>query len=200
MTSIDSNLKALSNTADNLQTQVTNNLNSANGAYTTLRNEYKAWVPIGTVCLWVYAGAIPTGWAVCDGRTVTRTDGAGPLTTPNLMGRFILADPTPGSVGGNYTASANTSSVGNHSHGGVTADTALSIAQMPAHTHGGGFANLVGISQGGFSQGVNARTQTDSTGGGVAHNHGVFADGGHNHTVTLTVVPNYYTAIYIMRY
>lgn len=203
MTSIDSNLKTLSNTDANLQTQITNNLNSANGTYTTLRNEYKAWVPIGTVCLWVFGTAtdVPPGWAVCDGRTVTRTDGAGPLTTPNMMGRFILADPTGSNTGGSYTGSAATSAAGSHSHGGATGDHALTIAEMPAHTHTYSANTTGGGSPGGGSKQTDYTTgNTGSTGSGAVHNHPIVSDGGHSHTVTMTIVPNYFTAIYIMRY
>lgn len=38
---------------------------------------------------WFYRDTAPTGWAICDGRTVTMNDGSS-LVTPNLIGKYPL--------------------------------------------------------------------------------------------------------------
>jgi hypothetical protein len=199
MTSIDANLKTLANSIATNTTNIANNTT----AITNTNNAFKAWMPIGIVCLWTVNGTPPAGWAICDGRTVTRTDGGGNLTTPNMMARFILADANPGQVGGNYTGSAafTTAAAGQHSHGGATQDHVLTIAEMPSHTHGGA-VGMTGSQNTGGNAAHTPRQQTDATGGNAGHGHGIWADGNHQHsvTVTLTIVPNYFTAIYIMRY
>jgi hypothetical protein len=112
-------------------------------------------VPIGAITMWWgTVETIPSGWALCDGRTVARTDGGGDITTPDLAGKFIRGVATnvsQGTTGGSLTASATSTPDGVHSHvvpptntGGVhnhqgeTLWTALTIDQLPAHNHGGG--------------------------------------------------------------
>jgi microcystin-dependent protein len=69
-------------------------------------------VPPGVVVMWSGSiGSIPDGWALCDG-----TNG-----TPNLRNRFIVG------AGGSYAVAAT---------GGEASHT-LTIAEMPAHNHGG---------------------------------------------------------------
>ena len=184
--SIDTNLK-------NLQNQITANV----AADTAIRAEYKAWLPVGSIVAWHTgsSGAVPAGWAICDGRVVPRSDGSGDIGTPNLVNRFLLADVTSGSTGGAW--SATTEMAGTHSHGDWTAGHVLTIAEMPSHTHAGGFTSLVGITQGSFQQGVNTRTETAATGGNAAHVHQIYADGNHAHTVS--IIPQYFTVIFIMR-
>jgi len=51
------------------------------------------YFPIGTMMCWINTTyqqqlAIPENWAICDGRTVSRTDGNGTITTPDLQ--FLL--------------------------------------------------------------------------------------------------------------
>jgi microcystin-dependent protein len=74
-------------------------------------------VPQGAIIMWSGAeSAIPSGWAICDG-----TNG-----TPNLRNRFILGS----GVGANNPVGST---------GGETSAT-LSVANMPAHAHGGAAA------------------------------------------------------------
>lgn len=140
-----------------------------------------------------WAGAsndIPAGWELCDGSS----------GTPNLLDKFILcgggALPTSG-------GSATTSAAGAHSHGGATADTVLSIAQMPAHDHSNAAGSLtIPFTQDDNSQlpatavaGSNQQLSgtitltgvtfaVGSQGGGLGHGHGITAEANHTHTQT----------------
>ena len=176
-------------------------------------------VEIGTIVMWSpTAGAVPSGWAVCSGQTLTRTDGAGTIVAPDLRDKFIVASGATyaqGSTGG--STSYTTGSAGGHSHTGTTGGTALTIAQMPSHTHGvtdpghthtypvGGVAgsNFVPLSN---AFGSNATTSNSTTGisiqsqgGGQTHTHSISSDGDHTHTLT-NVQPPYYALLFIMKY
>lgn len=193
-------IATLQNQIATLQNQTTDLYNWINNA----EKGYLAWVPVGTVLLWPYSSGIPAKFAICDGRTVARTDGGGNITTPNLVDRFVRGSTSPQLVGGSWTTTPTTSAAGSHSHAGVTGDTALSIAQMPAHTHtvpnsvvGSGGSHFQLGPPGGDQ--LVANQVTTSTGSGAAHNHLVFADGSHQHTVTVDLYPPWMTMIYIMR-
>jgi hypothetical protein len=110
-----------------------------------------AQVPIGLIAPWYGSSdSIPSGWALCDGQPHPRTDGGGPITTPDLRAKFIRgADgdaPSPvakGSTGGNNEATLSEASLlALHSHG-VTVETGNAnhshgSDQIDAqHTHGG---------------------------------------------------------------
>ncbi len=102
-------------------------------------------VPIGGVIMWSgSASAVPTGWVLCDGSTVARSDGAGNITAPDLRGKFIkgcggstgapTTAPTVGSTGGAQT----------HSHALTIGTHAITQAELPnctfsvtdpGHTH-----------------------------------------------------------------
>ena len=107
-------------------------------------------VPTGVIAMWSgAAGAIPSGWVICDGNN----------STPNLTDKFIKSTGTAGGTGGSATTGATT----------------LTIAQMPAHTHNrqpyapGATAAYVASSYNSFfdaNSGV-----TSSTGGGGSHTH-----------------------------
>ena len=150
---------------------------------------------------------IPAGWALCDG-----TGG-----TPDLRDRFIIGAGTTfayGTTGGSDTTSSN----GAHVHAGSSTDnTALTVAQLPAHGHrffaanNSSSTNADGWSRFG-SRGIpgedvgpfDYREDSDlgdqiieNTGSGSGHNHTltVASDGAHTHTLT----PPYRAMYYIMK-
>tara|TARA_R110000851_G_scaffold245230_1_gene398005 strand:- start:72 stop:650 length:579 start_codon:yes stop_codon:yes gene_type:complete len=129
-------------------------------------------MPTGMIMMWYgTSGNIPTGWVLCDGSN----------STPNLTGKFIRSGTSSGATGGNDQIQlANTD---NHT---------LTLAEMPAHTHGGGFVS--GGGGGNYSSGVNlfGGVDTESTGGGADHNHGLTFNSTSN-------LPAYHTLVYIMR-
>lgn len=157
---------------------------------------------------------VPTNYWPCDG-----THG-----TPDLRDRFVLAAGPVNlvdSFGGvtTHSHSATIDAGGAHSHTGTTGGTALTTAQLPAHTHTNGvvdkndnlfnhggvaaaptMANSIdGNSSDGVREGV-----TSSVGTGATHNHTVAIDSGgaHTHTATTsnaTNLPPFYTKLYIMR-
>ena len=118
-------------------------------------------VPIGGIMMWSGA-TVPTGWALCDGGS---TNG---VVTPDLRGRFVLSS---GRGGGGLTERTIAQTGGSQSK-------ALSIAEMPAHTHTltvnttgytAGFNNTAEATgvPGGRNNGISTWT-TDSTGSGTA--------------------------------
>lgn len=90
-----------------------------------------AGVPAGVICLW--SGTIvtiPAGWVICNGSN----------GTPDLREKFIMGaggvNYNQGASGGSITRTLATDAAGAHTHGGVTGNTTLTVAQMPAHSHG----------------------------------------------------------------
>lgn len=139
-------------------------------------------------------GGIPSGWLNCDG-----TNG-----TPNLNDKFILGttsntnvDTSGGSLS-NLTATSN----GDHTHGGSTGSTTLTLAQIPAHAHGylteavGNHPTGTGASE--ERGAATVSLSTTSVGGNASHNHTISTGGGHTHTVTPTRPPYHYL-LYIMK-
>lgn len=109
-------------------------------------------VPVGAICLWFGTpAAVPAGWAICNGATVSRSDGSGTIVTPNMtdrvpvgvgdytlgqtFGAAQVAATTTGNAGA-HTHPGSTSAGGSHDHGGKTGLTSLSANQLPAHWHG----------------------------------------------------------------
>lgn len=79
-------------------------------------------VPIGLISLWFGAvEAVPPGWAICDGSTVNRSDGAGKVTTPDLRDRVAVGaggQRATGTTFGDRLKVADTSPAGDHTHTG----------------------------------------------------------------------------------
>ena len=90
------------------------------GATTTLQTTIQSTgaAPNGIIMMWSGTHTtIPTGWHICDGTTVTTSQGV--ITKPNLRGEFVL---------GRSTSYAVNSSAG-------AASLCLTVANIPAHTH-----------------------------------------------------------------
>ena len=120
-------------------------------------------IPVGLISMW--SGSVaPTGWHLCDG-----TDG-----TPNLSGRFV--------VGQDLT---DVDFVEMGQTGGAK-DVALTVAQMPAHTHGYNDRALDANPSGttGYAKpGSVLAATTGNTGNGDAHEN----------------LPPYYVLAYIIK-
>lgn len=154
-------------------------------------------VPKGAIIMW-YGNTLPSGWALCDG---TVQNG---VQTPDLRNKFIygssvLAD--NGNTGGSATKTTDIG--GSHSHGGVTGEHALTIAQLPPHSHS--LASVVGIAANG---GVGrheyrddnsiAITATGSVGSGQTHSHSIATHNGHTHNIS-NVLPPYIQVAFIIK-
>lgn len=81
-------------------------------------------IPTGVIVMWGGREAdIPTGWCLCDGRTLS--DGT---RVPDLRGRFI--------VGYNSTRGSGYSSIGVGTKKADQYKVTLTTSEMPAHNHG----------------------------------------------------------------
>lgn len=177
---------------------------------TDLQNGY---VPIGGIIMWYSTiASIPTTgggatWSFCNGQTV------GAYTTPDLRDKFVVGayaddtvaktsieSATPGSgllqSGGTGNATAITS--GSTAASGTTDGTAITVDQMPTHSHTQLIAATITLGSGATA--ANAGTEgyggtTASSGSGDPHTH-TFTGDGHTHTVDY---PAYYALAYIMR-
>lgn len=111
----------LKSTFPNLTGQVTATHTQLNGSL----------VPTGAILLWSGAtNAVPSGWALCNGQTVARSDGTGNITTPDLQNRFVVCAGTTYPVGNTGGASSVTPAIT------VTNQAvALTENQIPAHSH-----------------------------------------------------------------
>lgn len=174
-------------------------------------------IPRGIITLWAGPiGQIPNGWHLCDGT-------AG---TPDLRDRFVVgagAGYTAGDFGGSSGLTITTTSNGGHSHGGSTGaagghthtgftdaqglhahsgnsgSTALTVDQLPPHSHTYG----AGSASGGTSTlpgGASGSPQphqgpTDNTGGGLGHTHPIVSDGQHAHGLNTSTAADHQHAI-----
>ena len=147
-----------------------------------------------------YAGSsAPTGYLLCDGAAISRTtfsalfalvgttygsgDGSSTFNIPDLRGRVIAGQDDMGGVSANRLTGLSGGVDGDILGGSGGAEThTLSIAQMPAHTHGlstaTGNNNQTGVA-GNAPKGTDLGSPTVgtysggaiSTGGGGAHNN-----------------------------
>jgi hypothetical protein len=101
------------------------------GAVTATQGTLNAGIPPGIISFWYGStGSIPSGWALCTGATVARSDGTGPITTPNLTDTFIRCATGAGAV-----VPGATGGTSSHSHGVTVAGHNLSLAELPSHNH-----------------------------------------------------------------
>jgi microcystin-dependent protein len=155
-------------------------------------------IPMGTILLY-HGAAAPAGWALCDGGTYPRQDGAGNVTVPDLRNRFV--------VGSGATYPYNTS--------GGSATFTITIPNLPSHTHsinhghtindpththnfelhdegGGGKIDDSGTDQYGYGT-----TEPAST--GITVNNHVGNSGPTGGGTAVTHVPPYYSLTYIYK-
>lgn len=149
---------------------------------------------VGQIIMWFGLVAnIPDGWALCNG-----TNG-----TPDLRNRFVIG------AGSTYALSetgggGNTGAAGAHTHSTTSGAHALTVNELPAHTHrvsGDGQTaayDSTGVERPVDYPGGQGSVVTSETGGGAAHTHpdGTTNDpGNHTHSVPL---PPYYGLFFIM--
>jgi hypothetical protein len=153
-----------------------------------------AQVPIGLLGMWSGSlGSIPSGWALCDGNSHTRTDGVGSIATPNLTNRFIRGAygnvaPSPvvvGSTGGSNNVSLSAANLAPHNHG-VTV-----VAGNANHDHNTAESNMAHAHPVGDTQTPHNHGETGTT--NTPHNHGT--SGGkspspHSHSATQANMPH----------
>jgi hypothetical protein len=159
---------------------------NATSAVSATSHQMNQFVPIGGIIIWYSTIAtIPAGWVLCAGQTVSRTDGGGNITAPNLLTRFpVCANYDSGAPAGNYnvgdtggstTPSGTAATAGSHSHGGVTGGPTL-VDAADSGT-GGSFSFATAI-----------------------HAHAISSDGSHTHSVAISDGrPPYAAYPFIMR-
>lgn len=81
---------------------------------------------IGTVKMWWGAAEdVAAGWAICNGQTIARSDGAGDITTPDLRGRVPVGVNDAHDLGdtfGDVEKTINTEDAGGHTPSGTLPD------------------------------------------------------------------------------
>jgi microcystin-dependent protein len=129
-------------------------------------------IPVGGIIMWS-GSSVPSGWALCDGSN----------GTPDLRGRFVLAS----GAGSGLTPRTLGTSGGTETH-------ALTIAEIPAHSHSGG-VSTVGYTTS-YSTGSEAMTAP-----GSARNNGTqtFTTGSAGGGAAFDKMPPYYVLAFIMR-
>lgn len=150
----------------------------------------------GEITIWYGAAeAVPAGWAICDGRQVERSDGTGPITTPDLRGRVVVgasADHATGALFGAASHALSTSDAGNHNH---AADTTITL-------------NATGLSVDTSSRSVDAGSSANNVLNSVSlidpgHAHAaattIEAAGTHHHDLTIDVIQPSIALHYIMK-
>ena len=146
--------------------------------WTEWKNE-SAGVPKGVITMWNgTVSSVPYGWALCNGDN----------GTPDLRDKFIR--------GAGGSSNPNTSGGSDASPTVMIGEHALTVAQIPSHTHG--IATKIGEGDTSYTIGLeeiagytnSKTTYTGYTGSGQAHSH----------TASITdTTPPYYALCFIMK-
>jgi microcystin-dependent protein len=184
-------------------------------------------MPIGAVIMWVGA-TVPSGWALCNGQTVVRSDGAGNITTPNLLDRLVVGAGNSyglNNSGGNGFIALSQSQMPVHNHSASTDNPGDHFHRVLGPTsgdgdHAHGLNNLGSVQAGSDNGGANVSVSTGYSSGRFqsptqnagAHTHSVdiVSQGAGNHTHTVSIgnagsgasidIRNpYYALYYIMK-
>ncbi|RDE04685.1 hypothetical protein [Sphingomonas aracearum] len=152
----------------------------------------RAFLPVGVTTLWFgAANGVPSGWAICDGRKVQRSDGSGPITLPDLRDRVPVGAGGARELGekfGGSSCTAETTNAGGHTPTGRTdsATTGVTVsAPVSNQTAGGGSGKSV--------------TSASLQDPGHAHPVTIDAVPDHRHSVTLDVTQPSLALFFIMR-
>lgn len=172
--------------------------------------------PRGVISLWFgSAAAIPVGYALCDGSAAPRSDGAGTIQTPDMRGRVPVGVDATNALGatfGGNSKAVTSAGGGAHNHVGATeagsgahthavtiAETVLTVAQIPSHSHNLGLSSLNQIGHDSSIEGDRTVTTSgfgggyiEPAGGGTGHTHAGTLDGAgsaHSHNLTIDAVP-----------
>jgi hypothetical protein len=163
----------------------------------------------GMIVMWAGAeGAVPGGWILCNGETVSG------VTPPDLRDRFVMgasAYNRAGYKGGykdaypvNHTHGGSTNTTGNHTHSGSTTS-----AGVHKHTQMPSSGTIYGS---GSQQGAGSGSPQAYTGDAGAHTHGMALNNAGNHAHSITTgnpsggvsktgrnLPPYYALAFIMK-
>ena len=152
--------------------------------------------PAGTIVMYAATSA-PTGYLPCDGAAISRTtyatlfaaistsygagDGSSTFNVPNLQGKFPIGYDGGSSYGLAATGGATSAS---YTPAGTNSGTALTEANLPAHTHdtwgntwptgswtGGTGTTQSSVTQTGGSLTSTSTLRTLATGSGTTHTH-----------------------------
>jgi microcystin-dependent protein len=124
-------------------------------------------VPIGTILLWAGADA-PSGWAICNGQIVDRTDGLGRIATPDLRDRVVVGAGGAHALGEIFGASEQTT---------TSADD---------HTHAADGEVVIESATTGILLSFTKKTDTAGGGSDTTIKTVATLDGGHKHDATVT--------------
>lgn len=190
-----------------LKSTIKNTFPNVTGAVTATHTQLNATTASGVLnspgMVILFAGSqaqIPAGWQLCNGTGTTSTG----IPVPDLRSKFIQGATGDGGV----TPRNSTGGALTHNHTLSINGTALTIAQIPAHTHSktytyvaGGALNLgfiyndPNIYHGGGDSRTTAGPKTmttSSTGSGAVHTHTGSTGVSNN-------VPPYFALMYIIK-
>ena len=195
------------------------------GADEVPTNSMVSGVPTGGIIMWSGSVlSVPSGWALCNGGTYSKSDGSGSITAPDLRDRFVVGAGTTYAVngtGGSTSATTSsgggggtitTSAAGGHNHGGATQGHSLTTAEIPAHNHQqttgqGSSGSVTGWNVVSNATAASTSLYTANAGGGGSHSHGITDQADHTHTISTTdhthtlsgLLPPYLSLGFIMK-
>lgn len=192
-------------TATDARVDVNRNLNTSG----KIMEGGNALLPAGSIILW-YGASAPLGWKICNGQNgtpdlrdvfVVGSGGAYALNQRGGSSNFAGSGTT--SLSGAHDHPVSIAAAGEHSHGGGTGATALTIDQMPNHQHATNWGESNGRpypqygalgGQNGPRNNIGSRDTdfdnwnylSEPVGGGLGHNHAIGGDGTHTHGASAT--------------